>query len=402
MEPDQTDNGLLAATLRTREVMKRADLLGWDPYDALTSPIFKLPILRSSWLARFGAQQVVLRSPVNLRPILRTPKQRNPVTVGLYIQGLADLAEAGIVDSGQAAAESSRWIADLKSTVTPNWSGTCWGYPFPWEGRRGAHRTPTGFPTVVATGMIVNGLHRAWRVFGDEGARELIVESAPFVLRDLNRVDTDRQDWCWSYSPADTQAVVNATMKGTRLLAQAVHAGFDGPGAIEAAAASARWTARQQQPDGGWAYAVGGDARSWRDHFHTAYILECYSTYRELTGDVSFNDTIDRGWAHYRSTFFTDDSLPRYYDNSDAPLDPTAAGQALLILPEFGETAFAQEVGQAVLAELGNRDGSFRYRPRGGHGRAGGIHYMRWSTAWMFAGLARLAAASAETAHSPR
>ena len=78
------------------------------------------------------------------------------------------------------------------------------------------------------------------------------------------------------------------------------------------------------------------------------------------------------------------------------PLDPTAAGQALLTLVAFGDTGFAASVSTAVVEQLGNSDGSFRYRPRGARGRAGGVHYIRWSTAWMFAGLTSLVRAEAE------
>ena len=378
--------------LKTRSLMLAQDLEGWDPYDALTSPLFRLPLLRSNWLLRFGAQQVVLRSPLNLRPLLRTPRRRNAVTSGLYVEGIADLAAAGLLDPAEAAADAERWIADLAASRTPGWSGTCWGYPFPWEGRRGAHRTPEGFPTVVATGMVLNGLHRAWKVLGLESARSLVADGAGFVLNDLNVVDGDGEAFCWSYSPADQQAVLNASMKATRLLAQAKDAGADiGEREMARAAGSARYVAAHQQDDGGWPYAVGGDPRSWRDTFHTAYILECYDTWRTLTGDRSLDSTIERGWQHYRTTFF-DGPIPKYWDTEALPLDPTAVGQALLTLPAFGEAPFALEVAAATMPLLGNPDGSFRYRGRGERGRAGGVHYMRWSTAWMFAGLARLAA----------
>ncbi|MGC8859548.1 MAG: hypothetical protein ACP5P3_10655, partial [Ignavibacteria bacterium] len=59
---------------------------GYDPYDALSSPIFKLPILRSNKLVRFGVQQLFRRIPINLRPILKIKKAVNPVTLGLCIQ----------------------------------------------------------------------------------------------------------------------------------------------------------------------------------------------------------------------------------------------------------------------------------------------------------------------------
>ena len=59
---------------------------GYDPYDALKSPIFDLPFFRSNKLIRFGAQQFVKRFPVNIRPLLLVPKGLDPVTLGLFIQ----------------------------------------------------------------------------------------------------------------------------------------------------------------------------------------------------------------------------------------------------------------------------------------------------------------------------
>ena len=55
----------------TGHLMRSADLMGWDPYDALLSPLFSAPFLRSNRSVRFAAQQAVLRSPINLRRLLR-------------------------------------------------------------------------------------------------------------------------------------------------------------------------------------------------------------------------------------------------------------------------------------------------------------------------------------------
>jgi len=382
---------LADAALRARGAMADQDLCGWDPYDALLAPAFRLPVLRSRWLPRFAAQQVVLRSPVNLRPLLRVPPQRNAVTVALYAQGLSDLTVAGLVPVAGARIEVARCVALLEQLVSPGMHGCAWGYPFPWEGRR--HRMPANHPTVVATGIVVNGLHHAWRTLGVEDARRLVVGSAAFVLDDLPRAAGDDRSWCWAYSPTDRQAVLNATMKGTRLLAQAVDAGLDDARALPAALASARFVAEHQDSDGGWRYAVAGDPRTWRDHFHTAYILECYNTYRRLTADSRFDDTIARGWEHYRTVFFTEGDLPRYYDTQDGPLDATAVGQALLTLPAFGAENLGLRVAAATVPLLSQPDGSFAYQRTGR--RTTRTHFMRWSTAWMFAGLARVLARSA-------
>ena len=371
---------------RTLHFMRSRDLTGWDPYDALLSPVFKLPFLRSRWVPRFVGQQLVLRSPINLRHVLRVPSQLNPVTVGLYVQGVSDLTSAGLLDRETSAIEVDIWVQQLARSANPDYSGPCWGYPFPWEGRR--HRMPSDTPTVVATGIVVAGLYRAWKVFGNELAGRLVRTSASFVLEDLPRSAGDSTSWCWAYSPFDRQVVLNATMKGTRLLSQALDAGLDDDRARFAASASARFAADRQQLEGGWPYASEGDARTWRDHHHTGYVLECFETYRRLTGDREFDETIERGWEHYRRDFFDQDCFPLYYDDRPGPIDATAAGQALITLTAFGDRAFGFEVASASIGALGRSDGSFAYRHH--NGRLTRTHFMRWLTAWMFAGLARL------------
>src|SRR5947209_4368823 len=90
--------GLAAAVARAEAHMRAEDFAGWDPYDALKSPLFQLPVLRGSRFARFGAQQVLRRLPVNLRPMLGIGKGVNPVTLGLALEGYAALGEERLRD----------------------------------------------------------------------------------------------------------------------------------------------------------------------------------------------------------------------------------------------------------------------------------------------------------------
>jgi hypothetical protein len=370
---------VLSAAQSARRRMLADDLAGWDPYDGLTSPLFRLPGLRRSWLVRFGAQQMILRAPFNLRPLLRIKPQVNAVTVALYLQGLVDLAAVGVVPRDRALAEIDERVDELARMRSVG-SGACWGYPFPWEGRR--HRMPAGTPTVVATSIVVNALFRVWRFCDHEPTAALIRDSARFVLEDLPTVVDDDSGLCWAYSPVDDNAVLNATLKGSRLLAQAVTAGYpDRDRALRAAHRSAWFVAAHAEASGRLPYAVLGDARTWADNFHTGYVLECFDEYRELTGDTTFDATIARASEYYTSSFFAEDGTPRYYDDRDGRLDPTAAGQAMLVLPRLGRLALAERVAAVTIERLQRSDGSFAYRPDRRE------HFVRWSTAWAFAGL---------------
>ncbi|MBK6912285.1 MAG: hypothetical protein IPH11_00860 [Ignavibacteriales bacterium] len=87
---------------------------------------------------------------------------------------------------------------------------------------------PAFTPTVVATGFITNALFICYSITGNQKAKELLISSANFVLKDLNRTYSGNHHpsslihhpFCFSYSPSDKQIVYNASMKGVRILSQ--------------------------------------------------------------------------------------------------------------------------------------------------------------------------------------
>ena len=369
--------------------LERDGLSGWDPYDALCSPLFALPGLRSSRALRYGAQQALKRSPWNLRPILRVPKQLNPVSIGLYVQGQAHRAVSDPPSIEWRRRNVQAAVERLAATVTPGYRGACWGYPFDWETRYGS--VPAGTPTLVATGMIGHGLWSVHNTFGGEQSRELILSAAEFVVDDVPRIDTADGAACWTYGPGSRQAVVNATLKGSRLLVHA-HALGGRDDLLCAAAGSVRFAVAQQLPSGAWPYSLS-DRRA--DNFHTGYVLDCLRAYRRHSGDHSVDDSIERGWTYYRHGFFTADGTPKYYDDRVEPLDATACAQAIITLCEFGDIATAERVAELAVRRLALPDGSFAYQRRGG--RTVRIPFLRWSTAWMYCALSRLAEVVSQT-----
>lgn len=364
--------------------LERDQWMGHDPYDVLRSPLFRLPVLRSNRLVRFGSQQVFRRLPIDLRPLLRVPADLNPVTLGLYAQGLAYRTRASLGDVTETRAKAETALRLLRESVTPGWSGACWGYPFSWEARYASISPHT--PTIVATSMITNGLYVAYEALGLASARELILSACDFVTRDLNRSPGPDGSFCWSYSPNDHQQVLNATAKGARFIAQAVSVGAPAS-LLKDAAASARYVVAGQEASGRWPYAVG-DTRIFADAFHTGYVLDSLKEYRALTDDTSVTPAIDRGFAYFRSNFFEPDMTTRYYDDRALPTDAAACAQAVLTLCAFGDVEAARQVARRAVEVLALRDGAFAYRRQRRY--LNRTHYLRWSTAWMYVALARL------------
>jgi hypothetical protein len=373
---------LRAALDRTERFIEAERYRGYDPYDGLTSPLFRLPVLRSARLPRIAFQQLLKRLPFQVRPLFGIPKGYNPVTLALVLQGYVYRDLAG----GRGAVRRDRidhLVGELSRLVTAGWSGLCWGYDFPWEARYAGN--PAGHPTVVATGIVANSLFEAWRLAGASAAGDLVSGTVPFVRDDLRRTQ-EGETFCWSYSPTDEQVVLNATAKGARLCAQA-HRIVPDNNLLDLARATLRFVADHQADDGGWPYSVG-DARTWRDNFHTCYVLDCLHEYGRLTGDDSFAPNVQAGLAYYLGHFFIEDVVPKYYDGAVYPVDATACAQSILTLIRFGRVERASAVSEWCLENLALPDGAFKYQIHRRHQIR--IPYMRWSVAWMFLALSRL------------
>lgn len=378
---------------RLEQYIARQQFRGWDPYDALTSPLFRLPVLRSSRWIRIAAEQALKRSPLNLRPVLGISKGYNPVTLAFVLEASAYRAASDPLRADVHRARAHDCVAELVRLQTPGFSGACWGYDFPWEARYG--HLPARTPTVVATGFVTNALFVAYRLLGAEDAFALCESAARFVLEDLPRLPGDGDTFCWGYYPGDDQRVLNATMKGARLCAQ-VYSVTREDACLRAATQTASYVAQQQRGDGSWPYSVG-DTRPWADNFHSAYVLDAFDAYEGCTGDDRFRATKDRGWEHYRGSFFEDGRIPKYYVNQLYPIDATACAQSLLTLCRFGDVQTARAVADWTIRTMQLEDGHFAYQVR----RRGTVRipYMRWSSAYMYAGLSRVELALAEGAN---
>jgi hypothetical protein len=366
-------------------------LRGYDPYDALSSPLFRLPVLRSSKWLRLAALQALKRSPYNVRPLLGIPMGYNPVTLAFVLEASAYRAHADRERAEVHRARASECVAELALLRSHGYSGDCWGYPFDWEARYG--RLPATTPTIVATGIVTNALFVAYRLLEFEDAFEMCTSAARFVLNDLPRTVEDGT-FCWGYYASDTQRVLNATMKGARLCAQVYSVTGDN-GFLEPAAQTAEYVVRHQRDDGSWPYAVG-DARQWADNFHTAYVLDAFDSYERCTGDDRFQSAKERGWRYYREQFFLDDMIPRYYPEKTYPIDATACAQSLLTLCRFGDVETASQVADWTIGNMQCADGHFAYQVR--RRRVVKIPYMRWSSAYLYAGLSGLTYALTDTA----
>ena len=401
-----SSTGILSDSLsRLISYIRDKNYRGYDPYDALRSPLFRLPVLRSNKKVRFYSQQVIKRCPVNLRPAFGIREGYDPVTLGLCIQGYSyiyhicklipqDIREkrgSQFIRTEEPLPYTSEeylsriefLIDELKRLIPTGYHGACWGYDFDWEARYAT--IPALQPTVVATGIIANALYICHKLTGNGDCAELVRSAAGFVLHDLKRTDYEKE-FIFSYSPFDNQQVLNASMKGVRILSQA----YDLTGREEfrnEAGRAVRLVAHSQNEDGSWPYSFASTGK-WTDSYHSGYVLDCLHEYSVLCRDQSFKGNLDSGFEFFRNHFIREDGMPCFYHNKPYPADCTAAAQTMLTLSRFGDPETAFKVASWMIGNMQSKNGYFYFRKYKGF--VNKTSFMRWSQAWMFSALSGL------------
>jgi hypothetical protein len=388
------------AVKKLEKYIESENYRGYDPYDGLTSPLFKLPILKTNKIFRLYFQQFIKRFPINLRPMFFIKKGCNPVTLGLCIQGYTYLLQnchpepdegssfitlptGRQVQHSELVIRIEFLIDELIKIQSKGYSGSCWGYNFDWQSS--ILSIPAFCPTIVATGIITNALFEYYTLSGNEKAKELIISSSDFTLKDLNRTQTV-DSFCFSYSPFDKESVYNANMKGVRLLAQAYSITKDEKLIAEAKKAL-KFVLDNQNEDGSWYYSNRSNDKRV-DNYHTGYVLECLSTYIELTDDDSPSKNLIKGYEFYLNNFITTEGDPKFYYDSIYPIDSTSAAQTIITLSKFSATELAIKVAEYMIDKLLSNKGYFYFRRYKYFNNK--TSFMRWSNAWMFLALSYL------------
>jgi hypothetical protein len=358
--------------------------LGWDPHDALNSPLLHFLTFNNRRLGQVWVQ-LLKRSPVNFRPLLGVPKGFNPKGMGLSLTTYARrYGQLGDPKDLEKALFFADW---LEENVTTGFHGNCWGYNFDWPNR--GFFAPKGSPTVVNTVFISLGflaLDDALQMRGKSSARGLNAakSACQFILHDLQRYNEVDDELCFSYTPLDSRWVHNASVLGGQLLSEvASRTGNEEMKAI--ARKVARFTVRRQRSDGSWSY--GTAARdAWADNFHTGFVLNSLKKISENLDTNEFDAEIYKGYAFWKEHFFLTDGTPKYLFDRVYPIDSHSVAQAILTFLAFCDhdpesINWASLVANWGLMHMQDQAGYFYYQT---HRRyINKIPYMRWSQAWM-------------------
>lgn len=366
---------------------------GWDPFDGLNSRIFQATPLKKSWFFRLAIIQLFKRNPYNWRKLFLIDKGFNPKGIGLFLMGYCYLYEL-LKDKPQYEKEfgsiddclkTINYLAELLITLrSEGYAGACWGYNFDWQ-RLNTFFFPKGTPTVVATCFCSTALMEAYEVTGNKEYLEVALTSADFVIKDLHRTEYG-DGFFFSYSPQNVNgSVINASLLGTKLLSYC-YKYTQNEEYKELARKSVCASVKAQNDDGSWVYGLL-DNQGWKDSFHTGYNLDGIYAYQEITGDNSFNNSLNKGLEYYVKHFFENGIIPKYYDNQMYPIDIHCPAQFIVTLARMGQLDEYRGMVDGILNWMiknmqDKKDGYFYYQLK--KGISSKISYMRWSNAFVF------------------
>jgi len=308
---------------------------GYDPYDGLNSPLARvLPgkFARQAWT------QLHRRSPVNLRPLCGIEPTLNAKTLALAVLGSRD----------------EKLLDELEKLRTTSGG---WGYPFDWQSR--AFFVSRGTPNLICT------------VFGARAYERLGRKCDVSVIEKQLLRERNGERWL-AYVPQTDSQVHNINMLGAALLGRRDCMEF---------------SVKRQRADGSWPYGEAANQR-WIDNFHTGYNLVALKDYEARTGDHSFAESAERGFAFWERTFWRADGAPRYYHEEDYPLDTHCSAQAILTCLAFGRIEKAVTAARWAVENMWDKLGFFWYQR--GRYCANHLSYVRWTQAWMYYALAEL------------
>jgi hypothetical protein len=368
---------------------RRDDFAGYSKHDALNAPWLE-KIAGDSKLRRLAITQLVMRSPLHIRPLIGVRKARNAKGLALFARAL--FARARLTGSDDDMREARRLLGMLESDASTAFGGMAWGYPYPWQDV--GFFAPRGLPNRVVTSFVGHAFLDGYESLGDARLLDIASKSVEFLLHAPKTLYEDDRHRCVSYVPDErvTWIVMDVSaLAGT--LAARLAAITDDAALRTEAARLVRYVASKQTKEGAWFYAEPPSAsRITHDNYHTGFVLDSLLIYDDAARSSEFEDAYARGAEFYERRLFEPDGAPRFMSDQRYPYDIHGAAQGVITfaLRQKLRGEGAQMAGRVLDWTLRNmwdpKSGWFYYQKRRAYRTR--IRELRWCQGWMSLALA--------------
>lgn len=366
---------------------------GWSKHDGLDSPVMKFLAGNNRWL-RLAAIQLIMRAPINIRPIFRVPKKKNPKGIALFAQAYLKLIE--IEEDKQLKQfyieEAQTLLNWLLTHPSPLSSSLCWGYQHPWQDL--GFYQPAGSPNRVVTFFCAKALIRGYEVLGQKKYLDAADEAMEFMLNAPKTLFESSDMKCLSYVPDDEMkmAVMDVSSYAASVAAHiAYHTNNDQYRAD--ARKLLNYVVDKQTDYGAWYYThPPEDSFITHDNYHTGAILDAILDYMELTGDRQYQEVYYKGLNFYRDELFLNNGAPKFMHDKTYPFDIHGAAHGIITFSRAGkfDSAYidtADKIVDWTLKNLYNPNKqTFYYQKCRFYTKR--FTLMRWCNAWMAKALA--------------
>ncbi|HER42915.1 MAG TPA: hypothetical protein ENO08_00455 [Candidatus Eisenbacteria bacterium] len=366
---------------RQYNALKERDFKGYDPYDGLSSRIFRKTPCFGSRRLRLAWIQLFKRSPVNPRSVALVPEGYNAKGLALVMRGLVCLYSITGVEAYRR--EARRLAQIIISQRAVDRSYFCVGYNFFWEAK--AFSAPTFTPNMVVSSFAGQAFLDLYAVDDDTRWLDYARQVGEFIERELVLFESV-DEAAFGYVPGEETMVHNVNLMGARLYARLYSlTGEERYGRL--AVKAARYSAGAQRKDGAWAYGENPHHR-WVDNFHTGFNLVSLREIDRYLPDRLWKRSMEKGLAYHLDHHFLDDMTPKYYDSRLYPIDIHNFAQGIDTMLAFGYEEKARMLAERCVETMWDERRNYFYYQRS-RWYTNRIDYMRWSQAWMFYALAR-------------
>ncbi len=356
---------------------KKRDYAGYDPFDALSSPVLK-KVAGNSKIMRIIFTQTLKRSPINIRNLMKIEPTRNPKGVALF---------ASTYDMMYNIYGDKRYLKERDSLV--DWlfkrcdeekDFACWGYNFPWQSRR------SYLPRENGCSVVTYFVGEAPVIKEDKDTLERI---ANFYLNELKVLHEDDEHLSLSYTPYEKEEqIVNSNALIGYQLARIGNLTGD-KNYSQKSKKIMDWVISQQKKNGGWIYSP--TSHLGMDNFHNGYVIWALMKYCGYHGGEKIKKSIDRGLNFYKTMFRG--GRPLYSTESEYPVDIHNCAQGMITFKEAKDRGLYsgdlhEDILRWTIDNMWDHKKNYFYYQK--HRLwTNKVPYIRWSQAWMCYAMAR-------------
>jgi len=387
-----TDAEIITSLYNLEQYAKINHYSGFDPYDALRSPI--LNSLKNRFL-KLIATQILVYLPINLRHFLKIEPEKNPKAFGIFLQTYCNLFKHHLIEKQEFEITSTELVNFLIKNQSTGYSGYCWGFNFDWQDL--SRYTKKDIPTIVITSYVANSFLDLYEITQTKKYLEIARDSCNFLLKDLYIAKTEK-GICFSYTPIDKSFVHNANVLGAALLAR-VYALTQETILLEYSKQAFNFLISHQKRNGSWAYSVNlntGKERSQLD-FHQGFILDSFCDFIKYSKlqDEEYKKILLKGAEFYILKQFNKNGQSQWRLPKHWPIDIHNQAQGIIsciklysVFKEKKYLEFSKIIADWTIKNMQDPSGYFYFQKWPFY--INKIPYMRWNQAWMLLALSSL------------